>query len=314
MMVLMQFLQIGGYIYKKSKRPAVPVVPHTVPVPPEASPIPLPPEPEPVKPEPKIEPQWTNYPAQRNVTDSSLGEVLRDIESHMPAGHIYRDNDKVTWAHETTHGINSHLRNKFREGQRINGFYCLQDRGAIIVEPPTTIQTVARTVPSSLRGGVYNLYMVQQAGSWGDTPLYIFDEWMGYSNGTAAGLDLAEKNLWTGGKRSETVLYMLEFNVYSMCLAMQVAQMRDYYGGYIDIDGNYWEYSGYDDTQFKAFMMWNIERTMGYYQKSKQFSQFSDSRHDSYLSTLRTSGDAAALRSFAKSYFGDDWCQKQFGF
>jgi hypothetical protein len=158
----------------------------------------------PPKPPQAIEPIWTEYAAQRNITD--LGKVLSDIEGHMPAGHIYKDSDKITWAHETTHGINSHLRQKFSNGQKMNGFYCLNNKAAMILEPPTTISKVAGLVPSSLRGGVYNLYLVSQASSWNDTPLYIFDEWIAYTNGSDCRLDLGIE------QRSETVTYMLEFN------------------------------------------------------------------------------------------------------
>lgn len=246
-------------------------------------------EPEPIKPEikpeppKKIEPVWTNWPKVRAV-DSSLGKVLGDIESHMPAGHIYRDSDKITWGHETTHGINSNIRNKhFQSGRRVNGFYCLEDRGAVIVEPPTTIRAVAAQVPQSLRGGVYQLYMVSQAGSWNDTPLYIFDEWVAYTNGSEVRKDLQIQT------RAETVLYMMEFNVYAMTLAKVVK-----------------EKGGYDDTQFKAFMMWNIERSVRIYNNEADAS--------AYLNKLRTNSDAEGLRSFAREYFGAEWCKQTLGF
>lgn len=265
---------------------------------------PEPPKPE-IKPEPpkRIEPVFINWPKVRAV-DSSLGKVLGDIESHMPAGHIYKDSDKITWGHETTHGINSNIRNNnqkwevrykkpkfffFREkylvkaAERVNGFYCLEDRAAVIVEPPTTIRAAAAKVPQSLRGGVYNLYMVQQAGSWNDTPLYIFDEWVAYTNGSEVRKDLGIQS------RAETVTYMMEFNVYAMSLAMVVKDK-----------------GGYDDTQFKAFLMWNIERSVKIYNNEPEAN--------AYLNKLRTNSDAENLRSFARSYFGAEWCKRYLGF
>lgn len=265
-------------------------------------------DPEPVKPEIKpeppkrVEPVFINWPKVRAV-DSSLGKVLGDIESHMPAGHIYKDNDKITWGHETTHGINSNIRNRnqkwevryksrflwfsekylVKAAERVNGFYCLEDRAAVIVEPPTTIRAAAAKVPQSLRGGVYNLYMVQQAGSWNDTPLYIFDEWVAYTNGSEVRKDLGIQT------RAETVTYMMEFNVYAMSLAMVVK-----------------EKGGYDDTQFKAFLMWNIERSVRIYNNEAEAT--------TYLNKLRTSSDAENLRAFARSYFGADWCKEILGF
>jgi len=35
--------------------------------------------------------------------------IINDIEQHMPPQHIYRDNDKITWAHETTHGLDAEI-------------------------------------------------------------------------------------------------------------------------------------------------------------------------------------------------------------
>lgn len=265
-------------------------------------------DPEPLKPEIKpeppkrVEPVFINWPKVRSV-DGNLGKVLGDIEAHMPAGHIYKDSDKITWGHETTHGINSNIRNRnqkwvvaytkpfffFRKkylvksAERVNGFYCLEDRAAVIIEPPTTIRAAAAKVPQSLRGGVYQLYLVQQAGGWNDTPLYIFDEWVAYTNGSEVRKDLGITS------RAETVTYMMEFNVYAMSLAMVVK-----------------EKGGYDDTQFKAFLMWNIERSVRIYNSEVEAT--------AYLNKLRNNSDAENLRSFARSYFGAEWCKEIIGF
>ena len=83
--------------------------------------------------------QFTSFPKQKNISDpGTWGSVLYDIESHLPTsyGSTYRDNDRVTWGHETTHGINSHLRNYFNKtGKKANGFYVLNGQGVIIPEP-----------------------------------------------------------------------------------------------------------------------------------------------------------------------------------
>jgi hypothetical protein len=244
----------------------------------EPTPVPV----QPVK--PKIEPEFQNYPLVRSL-DNSLGKVLSDIDAHMPAGHIYRDSDKITWAHETSHGIHSNARMKFSNGKKINAFYVLENKIVVIEEPDTRIRTVASRVPSSLRGGVFSLYLVQQAGSWDDTPLYIFDEWSAYTNGSACRLDLGIRD------RSETVQYMLEFNVYSSCVA--------------------WT-SGSNDPQLKAFLTWQIERAMKIYKDSAELGNLQNS--DSYLEKMRTSTDAAQWRGFCKQYFGIEWCRDVLGF
>lgn len=142
--------------------------------------------------------------------DSSLGIVLSDIESRMPNGHPYRDTDKITWAHETTHGINAKIRNSNLESGAIkNGLYLLNGNGLLVYEPKNlTLRQVASAVPTNLRGNIYKLYMVDQASSWNDRPLYTFDEWSAYQNGTACRNDLNIES------RSETVQYMWEMAVY----------------------------------------------------------------------------------------------------
>ena len=166
-------------------------------------------------------PQWQQVPPLR-ATPGNLGTVLADIESHMPVGHIYRENDRVTWGHETTHGLNSRIRQMF--GGNIGAFYCLRSRAAVFPNPHVTISQVAPYVPRSLRGWItYSPYMVgRSANEWNSTPLYICDEWSAYINGSATGLDLASKGMWMQGQRSDTLQNMLDFDVYVMTLAWVV--------------------------------------------------------------------------------------------
>ena len=261
------------------------------------------------------QPKWTDYPPLRKVDNQSLGRVLADIESHMPAGHIYRDADKITWGHETSHGIASNIRGsanagrlqlfpKLRQtinipssfdhklripvqrGGRKNGFYVLENQAVIINEPNTHIRNVAQLVPRSLRGGVYQLYLVSQAGSWGDTPLYICDEWIGYTNGSEVRLDLGIKS------RQETLQYALEFCVYSSCIP--------------------WA-SKSNDPQLKAFIMWNTYRCMWLHEQSRDQIGPSE-RQDSYLQTMRTSQDAETWRQMIRDYYGQEWTKTVLGF
>ena len=68
---------------------------------------------------------WMTLAPMRQVNIEP--KELADIESRMPAGHIDRDSDLVTWAHETTHGINSRCR--VWAGSGMNAFYCLSGGG-----------------------------------------------------------------------------------------------------------------------------------------------------------------------------------------
>jgi len=227
---------------------------------------------EKIKPEPlKIEePKWLNYPAIRNV--SNLGKILSDIESHMPSGHQYQSNDKITWAHETSHGLASLIR---RNKYGYNGFYVLENRAILIKEPNITISDAAKLVPSSLRGMAYDLYMVRQK-QWNGQPLYIFDEWVAYTNGSTTRADLKITS------RTESVQQMLEFSVYSISVAMA---------------------SRTEDPQLKIFLKWNLARTMEVYKLNKNLGDLS--RCEQYL---------IKMKPFVGNYLGEDFVKEIFNF
>lgn len=239
-------------------------------------------------------PKFINYPSIKK--SPTRGEVLTDIEEHMDyryAAGDYHDPDAATQGHESSHGISSVLRQKFTKRGKINAFYVLKNKAIILQEPPTTIKKVAPLVPRSLRGMSYNLYLVQQAESWNDESLYILDEFNAYTNGTAVGLNL---NL----NRGESCQQMLDFVVYSVCLAGAIENSKQ--------DGN-----TYDDQEFKQFLMWQIERAISYCEKAKNTNMSSPS-HEQYLNKFRTASDASSLRKFAKNYFGEKWTAKFLGF
>ncbi len=221
-------------------------------------------------------PTFTNYPSIRNV--GNLNGVVADIESHLPVGHPYRDSDLITWVHEGTHGINSQLRNKFRRPS----FYVLGNRAILLKEEPrTTLTRVSRLVPVSLRGDVYNLYLLKSRRYWENQPSYLFDEWVAYSNGTEARLFGADVIYG----REETVRYMIEFCVYSTCVAQS---------------------SKTTDPQVRAFIMWQIERSIILLRKSRIKS--------TYLDRLRRAADATELRVYMRDYFGLEFTRKVMGF
>jgi hypothetical protein len=133
-------------------------------------------------------------------------KTLADIESHMPDGHIYKDNDKITWGHETTHGYHSKLRQK----HKAFCLYLLNDKCALIKQPNITLEDVANKIPQSLRGRSYELYMVEQRKYWNDEPLYVLDEWICYKHGAMIRSELKIQY------RQETVQQMIEFSNYSI--------------------------------------------------------------------------------------------------
>jgi hypothetical protein len=151
-------------------------------------------------------------------------------------------------------------------------------------EPKTRIETVASQVPRSLRGSVYNLYLVEQASTWGDRSLYLLDEWIGYTNGSEVRKDLQIKS------RAETVRYMLEFDVYAIVLAKILEEKE----------------KSYNSENFKNFIRWNIERSMKIYNGENEAKYF--------LEKLKLEDDAESLRLFSRNYFGFEWCKNVFGF
>lgn len=232
----------------------------------------------------KTEPQWSIYPPTRNI--QNLGKILSDVESHMdyskiPFGNgIYRNNDSVTWTHETTHGINGVLRNLYGYAQNSECLYCL-DSKFVIIQEPKIIKNIAKNhVPASLQQTVFDTLQRNY------NALYVLDEWVCYTNGSETKLDL---NLTT---RGGTVQYMTNHIVYTLATVMTIHEH----------DPNY------DDTQLKAFVKWNIERNFKILNKD----QSGEGR--AYLETFRTSEDAAVLRTFTQNWLGQDFTKKYFKF
>lgn len=290
------------------------------------------------------EPTWVKWPKVREV--NNLGKVLNDIDSHMPAGHQYRDANKITWAHETTHGINANVRNKYYQPNvpRVNAFYVLEDRAAVISEPPITIAQMADMVPDDLRGPSYHLYLVQQRRDWNDQPLYLMDEWTAYTNGTECGRELNAQG-W-----DFELLQAQNFNVYCLYLAKAIKERCP----------------NYDDKEFKAYLMWNMARvfrlTEGtitsrparmalveseymqaldvHFGRTKHVCEHPEAnfghwwddenkklvdltqmgvdnpimRASSYVERVKTRDSAAGLRKFMKEYLGEAFCRQTYGF
>jgi hypothetical protein len=160
--------------------------------------------------------RWVDIKPVRTV---SMGGSLGDIESHLPGGHHYSDPDLVTDAHECVHGVNARLRN---ENHAENGFYVLKNRGFLCPSPRLTLREVAAAVPQSKRGRIYQLYMVQAAQDWNDTPLYCLDECSAYVAGSIVGLELGmkERSLYSFDNACETWHYSR--------LAARMARQRGY--------------------------------------------------------------------------------------
>jgi hypothetical protein len=178
---------------------------------------------------------WAELKPLRTV---DIPGTLGDLESHLKAGHPYSgmvrgddwpypppfegfgSDDKVTDAHEVTHGINSRIRNEHRVK---NGYYCLEDRAFLIpTNPDFTLRELAEAIPKDERGRSFDLYLVKQQRYWNDDPLYPLDELVAYAMGAKAGyeLELLERANYSRQNSWEMYLYCL--------VAREMAREREF--------------------------------------------------------------------------------------
>ena len=154
-----------------------------------------------------------------------FGGTLGQIDSRMRGGpgypwQNYRDNDKVTWAHEGTHSVNARIR--IDSGVQ-NGYYLLDNHGITLKRVPNlTLRQVAQAVPRDKRGKIYNLYLVQQTRDWNDTPLYVLDELTCYVNGAVVGIEYEMTD-----RATQSYNYAMEMWEYSK-VAHKLCRDRNY--------------------------------------------------------------------------------------
>jgi len=232
-------------------------------------------------------------------TNPKWGPVLKDIVNHEAPGDSNPYDDLVTVAHETTHGTHAYLRNQmYQPGKRLNAFYVLEDRAVALPEPAMRKSDVIPFIPRSLRGSKYATYIEGQT-DWDDTPLYIFDEWVAYANGGAAGVDLVQRGLWKYGRR-DAVSGQIEFAAYALATAMAI-QARDP------------EYFS-KNPQFMEFVAWNMKRCMEGFRAGVQMPEFAQESQEKYYAALKGGADGESLRAFTRERFGADWAQATLGF
>ena len=200
--------------------------------------------------------------------------------------------NRMTCAHETTHMINNDLRNNWQgNNQKLNAFYLPVGWAFATAEPNFRKSKVTEFVPAAVRGPRYSLYLAG-AKDWDDRPLYLVDEWCAYVNGALVGIDDVDHNRyrdeWTDG-----VYGCLEFSVY--CIALCMATEKH--------DNNYWT----TNTDFKAFMNWNLQRSYNTYTVGKNYSQFKYDKQEAYLQRFQKSDSTQLMRDFTTKHFGGVW-------
>lgn len=115
---------------------------------------------------------------------------LDDIKKHLPANYRYNNLDKMTWAHESVHEINSIRRNQLTQKyhKEYNSAYFLGNWTYISPEiKQITLDYIAKRVPEYLKGMIYKTYLIDQQRYWNNQPLYLLDEFSAYSDSVFVG-------------------------------------------------------------------------------------------------------------------------------
>lgn len=269
---------------------------------------------------------WMNYPKIHN-TQFPITGTLKDIEEHTVRGtspkFTHNFKDLITWGHETSHLISS----KISLSPKYYGLYVLKDKAIQIpwFGNPALTAKVAEAIPEKLRGHSYQLYLIKQ-GAKCESTLMLFDEWIAYTNGATIGKELNYPGWWY------ECLQAHQFNIYCIYVAKVVQE----------------EYPEYNPEIMKDFMKWNIERTFGLLDDTKEVTnskvlqdfpkceicpnylvvkQYNkrygqENNFDSnplkaskdYIEVFRSATEAEPVRTFMKGYFGSDWCKEVYGF
>ena len=221
---------------------------------------------------------WLQFPAQQNRQAAT--PFLKDILDHLPAkyGKQYDSSDPVTAAHETTHGINSHLRN-ISGRQDVQCLYVGNNRYALLMQDGNmTLAHVGACIPHELRSYRYELYFVKQQKDWNKFPLYVFDEWTAYTNGAAAGLELSK-----GG--SDAMMGAIEFSAYALAFVLACEKHDPQF---------------LEDKQFSEFLASELQRSLGVYRTGIVMPQWRWSRE--YEGKMKANAD---MRHALKLLYGD---------
>jgi hypothetical protein len=182
---------------------------------------------------------FTKYPATQQIERGNT--VYADVVNHCNNYKDFVVNGSIsTSVHEITHGINANLRNGAIKAtspggpcrqyvptlvgsERSNAFYVLQDRAIRLKEPNKRKSDCIKFIPTTLRNYRYGTYVAGQQ-AWDDSPLYIFDEWIAYSNGAANVIQQSKDGTYKDGA-SDYIFGPLEFVVYAAATLMAAGDL-----------------------------------------------------------------------------------------
>jgi hypothetical protein len=146
----------------------------------------------------------------------------------------------------------------------------------MLANPAGTISEAARLVPSSMRYSRFNLYLVKQAASWNNEPLYIYDEWVAYRNGAQCLVYDAQH----GGTRdgnTDFIFAPLEFCTYGLA----VMKMASAHGPIAD--------------GLRDFTRWLLTDCFNLYLVGKRYAPWAQAERPGLRATPRVRGRSSRL-------------------
>ena len=229
----------------------------------------------------KIEPKFVEVPlVSIRLTELS---AYSDIINH--SRQPFLTEGRTTNGHETTHMINSDLRQASKDGKK--GFYVMYGKAVMLDEPKLRKRNLIPFLPQCLRSSRFDLYIVRSE-AWDDRPTYIFDEWVAYTNGGLICIEDIERGVWRED-RIDGVSGCLDFSIYAVSLCMAVEKH----------DPEFWA----NNKQFKDFVHWNLHRAYDIFKVGITQKQNKYSEQTILLDNLRNHKDAKPMRDFINKHF-----------
>lgn len=233
--------------------------------------------------------------------------VYADIANHCKEWSYYRVNgSKVSSAHEASHGICSYLRNSrislhtnFRgytfplPEEKIKGgkncFYVLNDRYVEIPEPNIRKRDCIPFIPQRFRKSRYSLYIAGQQ-AWDDVPLYVFDEWIAYTNGAITAIDLDAKGKYDEGQR-DNIYGTIEFIAYGLAICMAAEKV------------------GSLSEELRKFCAFELNRALDCHKRGKGKWPFGE---DQIIDDLMNHSDGQIYRDFINKHLDKSLSKEDF--
>ncbi len=241
--------------------------------------------------------EFVNVPVSRTIAET--GTIYADVLSHSIAAPFGDKNGRVTNVHETTHQINSEVRNANGKdaAHLVNAFYCLNGKAVLIEEPTLLKSDINKYVPEQLRGPSFPLYLESQM-HWNNRPLYILDEFAAYVlGGKCAVDDIQTGRLGVQTTKLGSVRHCLEFSIYSSALCMAVKEKLPFV---------YWN----EKHQLRAFVSYMLrEANATFLLGHNRPELYTSPEQKQLLKNLLTSQDAdvVKLRDFMRAELDDSW-------